>query len=362
MNIAVIYGTRPEIIKLVPLIMKLRQQPSVKLTLINTGQHREMVSEVEKLFHLKADFSLNVMQHDQSLTTILLNVAEKIEPVLKSLKPKVVLLQGDTTTVATVGTVCFYNKIPVGHVEAGLRSYNLAEPFPEEFNRRTISIMAEFNFAPTKLSADNLIKEGIHKDKVFITGNTIVDMVQLVRRKVKSQGLAKRKKILITAHRRENHGGGLLNICSAVARVIERFPEIEFKWPVHPNPNVKETVYAELGKSKNVFLVPPLDYFSLVKELEESYLVWSDSGGIQEECPSFKKPLLILRNVTERPEVVSSGFGILVGTNADAIVENTTRLLNSKKAYFDMIQGQNPFGDGKASDAIVEILMKKLTR
>jgi UDP-N-acetylglucosamine 2-epimerase (non-hydrolysing) len=356
MKITIVYGTRPEIIKLIPLILKLKEDPRFSLSIVNTGQHKEMVEELERVFQIVPDYSLEVMRHDQTLTDILTNVSVRVEPVLKEVRPDIVLLQGDTSTVATVGTVCFYNKIPIGHVEAGLRSYNLDEPFPEEFNRRVISIMARLNFAPTAQSAENLLREGVPKEKVFVTGNTIVDMVQLARRRAGTNPATGGKKILITAHRRENHGEGISNICTAIRQMNEKFPDVFFTWPVHPNPNVKNVVYRELAGLTNIRLTEPLGYIELIREIDSSFLVWSDSGGIQEECPSFRKPVLILRNLTERPEVVTSGYGELVGTDTDRIVCRTSQLLSDEASYKSMVQGRNPFGDGTASDQIVRIL------
>lgn len=357
MKVVIVYGTRPEIIKLVPLILLMKNELRIELTLVNTGQHKEMVEEIEQLFDIRPDYSLDIMQHNQTLTDILVNVASRIEPVLKKVQPHVVLVQGDTSSVATVGTICFYNKIPVGHVEAGLRSYNLEEPFPEEFNRRVISIMAQYNFAPTQKAAANLVREGVTSEKIYVTGNTVVDMVQLAQTKLPSLANGQVRKILITAHRRENHGDGIINICNAVKKMSAAFPELHFTWPVHPNPNVKEVVYRELRQLPAVKLVPPLSYMELINELHQSDLVWSDSGGIQEECPSFRKPVLILRNVTERPEVVDSGFGELVGTDTDKIVRRSTELLQKKDEYLKMTAGQNPFGDGTASRQIIDILL-----
>ena len=356
-RVVIVYGTRPEILKLVPLILKMREHKGIELKIVNIGQHKEMVSEVEELFHIVPHYALDVMQHDQTLTDILQKVSLKVEPILKEIRPDIVLLQGDTSTAATVSTICFYNKIPVGHIEAGLRSGNLAEPFPEEFNRRVISITAHLNFAPTLLAADNLLKEGISAQRIVVTGNTIVDMVELVRGGIHADKNGEGRKILITAHRRENHGTGIYDICTAVKKIVLEFPDVYFTWPVHPNPSVKDMVYKELSGIKNVVLKSPLNYLELIKELDESYIVWSDSGGIQEECPSFKKPLLILRNVTERPEVVTSGFGELVGTDVQRIVERTSQLLRSKESYYEMINGKNPFGDGTASDQIIKALL-----
>lgn len=356
MHVAVVYGTRPEIIKLIPLILEIKEHKGLRLSIVNTGQHKEMVQELEQLFGIVPDYSLDIMRHDQTLTDIMTNVAIAIEPVLKDLRPDIVLLQGDTSTVATVGTICFYNKIPVGHVEAGLRSYNLEEPFPEEFNRRVISIMARLNFAPTAKSADNLLREGIPSDRIFVTGNTVVDMVRLARQRIPQHSNGTERKILVTAHRRENHGEGINNICAAIRQVSKQFPDIVFTWPVHPNPNVKQAVYQQLQGLDNIRLTNPLGYMDLIKEIDSSILVWSDSGGIQEECPSFKKPLLILRNLTERPEVVTSGFGELVGTDTDRIVRRTVELLSDEESYRQMTSGVNPFGDGTASRQIVDIL------
>lgn len=360
MIVVIVYGTRPEILKLVPLILKMKEHEGIDLKIINIGQHKELVSEAQELFNIIPHYSLDVMQHDQTLTDILQHVAVKVEPILKEIRPDIVLLQGDTSSAATVSTICFYNKIRVGHIEAGLRSYNLAEPFPEEFNRRLISIVAHLNFAPTQLAADNLLREGIPSRRVVVTGNTIVDMVELVRGGINSDKKGDGRKILITAHRRENHGKGIYDICEAVKKITTEFPDVYFTWPVHPNPSVKDMVYKELSGLKNVILKFPLNYLELIKELDESYIVWSDSGGIQEECPSFKKPLLILRNVTERPEVVTSGFGELVGTDTERIVERTSQLLQNKESYRLMINGKNPFGDGTASEQIIKALLNDL--
>ncbi|WP_431212344.1 non-hydrolyzing UDP-N-acetylglucosamine 2-epimerase [Puia sp. P3] len=356
MHVAVVYGTRPEIIKLIPLILEIKEHRDLKLSIVNTGQHKEMVHELEQLFGIVPDYSLDIMRHDQTLTDIMKNVAITVEPVLKELRPDIVILQGDTSTVATVGTICFYNKIPVGHVEAGLRSYNLEEPFPEEFNRRVISIMARLNFAPTAQSADNLLREGIPAEKIFVTGNTVVDMVRLARQRITQHSNGTERKILVTAHRRENHGEGIDNIIAAIKEVSRLYPDLVFTWPVHPNPNVKQTVYQQLQGMKNIRLTDPMGYMDLIKEIDTSFLVWSDSGGIQEECPSFKKPLLILRNITERPEVVTSGFGELIGTDTDRIVRRTVELLSDNESYRKMTSGKNPFGDGTASRQIVDIL------
>ncbi len=359
MKISIVYGTRPELLKLVPLIKVFKDDPDFELTVINTGQHQEMLTEIERRFEIVPDFKLDSMKAFQSLTRLHTRICDLIEPILLDIKPELVLLQGDTATVAAVGLVCFFNKIAVGHVEAGLRSFNLEEPFPEEFNRRSISIFAKYNFAPTELSANNLRNEKVDTSSIFVTGNTIVDMVRIMRTKHLNGTEVSGKQILVTSHRRENHGDGILNICNAIKEVSKKHPDLKFIWPLHPNPNVKGVVEDQLGSLKNVMLTAPMDYFDLVKVLESSYLVWTDSGGIQEECPSFVKPCLILRNVTERPEVVDSGFGMLVGTNEELIVTETLRLLEDQTLYKQRISGSNPFGDGFAADQIKEIIKKE---
>ncbi len=360
-KIAIAYGTRPELIKLVPIIKKMQQHLSIELYLINTGQHHEMVEEIEQIFDIKPSVNLRIMKHDQSLTDIMVKVASEVQSVVQKERFDIMLVQGDTSTASTVATVCFYNKVIVGHIEAGLRSFNMLEPFPEEFNRKLISIVADFNFTPTSTSTYNLLKEDVKASKIFEVGNTIVDMVDFVKRQFSYEVPGSyQNKILITAHRRENHGAGIKNICDAVKRVTLLFPDVRFTWPIHPNPNVVNDVRRELGELPNVTLTQPLSYLELTKELNSSKVIWTDSGGIQEECPSFKKPVLILRNVTERPEVVESGFGILVGTEVDKIVHWTKELFENDKFYNTMISGTNPFGNGDASEKIIQILMEKL--
>jgi len=356
MKLLIVYGTRPEIIKLIPLILELHKNQQIDLVVVNTGQHKEMVDGLEASFKIEANYRLEIMQENQTLTGIMVRIAQTFEPILLKEKPDLVLIQGDTSTVATVGLVCFYNKIRIAHIEAGLRSFDLNEPFPEEFNRRLISMIADYNFAPTINSSENLAAEGIHKDKIYVTGNTIVDMVNLVDRRLKLLN-HNEITILVTAHRRENHGAGIKNICKAIKRVISEFPDVKFIWPVHPNPNVKNMVFAELSNLRNVSLLPPQDYWQLSALIKSATLVWSDSGGIQEECPSYKKPILILRNVTERPEVVSSGFGTLVGTEVENIIFYTRQLLDNTMEYKRRIAGMNPFGNGDASKKIIEAIL-----
>ena len=359
-KIAIVYGTRPELIKLVPIIKQMYAHPMIDLCIINTGQHKDMVAEIEQVFEIVPTINLNIMQPNQSLNDIMINVAQEINPVLQKEKPDVVLVQGDTSTASTVATSCFYSKIPVGHIEAGLRSFNMYEPYPEEFNRRLISLLATYNFTPTSKSSQNLLTEGVAESTIFEVGNTIVDMVELVKERNPEKLKIDENLILITAHRRENHGEGIINICKAIKKLLETHPHLFFVWPLHPNPNVKGVVIKELQGVKNIKLTEPLSYLELTQVMQSCKLIWSDSGGIQEESPSFKKPVLILRNVTERPEVVDSRFGKLVGTNIDEIVNNTKNILNNANVYNEMIAGKNPFGNGDASKQIIEILLKEV--
>ena len=356
-KVVVVYGTRPEIIKIIPVIKELKKT-SFQITIINTGQHKEMVYQLEEDFQIVPDISLDIMMKNQTLTDILVNVAKAVEPVLKSIEPDLVLLQGDTSTVATVGTICFYNKYNVGHVEAGLRSYDMSQPFPEEFNRRIISLFSTLNFAPTEKAANNLLKEGARPESVFVTGNTVVDMIHNIRNELWKDLTTDKNKILITAHRRENHGDGIANVCTAINKVSERFPHVKFLWPIHPNPNVRKALDANLYANRNVELCEPLNYLELTRELSTSNIIWTDSGGIQEECPSFGKPVLILRNVTERPEVIDSGFGVLTGTDVDSIYNYTEQLLTDDNFYRQMTSGKNPFGDGYAAKKIIDIIKR----
>lgn len=350
------YGTRPELIKLVPLIYELRKLSSITTIVVNTGQHIDMLKPLENFFEITPDFELNVMQPNQTINKTLSAVLIKIEELFLQIKPDLVFIQGDTSTVLATGMACFNMGIPVAHVEAGLRSFDLTQPFPEEFNRKVVSLFAKYNFAPTELSKNNLIAEKIVEEKIFITGNTVIDTIQIIAEKMQLSKHINPNKILITAHRRENHGEGMLNICKAIKEIIKLKNDVEFIWPVHSNPNVKVVVEQELKDLKQVQLLSPLDYFDLLQHMANSKIIWTDSGGIQEESPYFKKPVLILRNVTERPEVVSSGFGVLVGTNVEKIVTETTKLFTDINYYTDLTKGKNPFGDGNAAKKIIEIV------
>lgn len=360
MKIAVIYGTRPEAIKLAPVILEIQSRPEIDLYIINSGQHSEMTKEVEDIFSFSPDYNLEIMQKNQSLNHIVSSVLDRLDKLFDAIEPDLVIVQGDTSTVLSTGITCFHKKISIAHVEAGLRSNNLEHPFPEEFNRKVLSIIAKYNFAPTILAKENLINEGVPEDNIFITGNTVVDAVHLISSKLRGRTVGNKsnsKKILITAHRRENHGHGISCICNAVKTLINNRKDVEFIWPVHPNPNVHTFVHEELQKVERVHLLPPLSYLELSEELRDCFLIWTDSGGIQEEAPSYKKPVLILRNVTERPEVVTSGFGILTDTNVEKIIKMTNQIIDDEKFYNNMISNDNPFGDGSTANRIVEHIL-----
>lgn len=361
MKISIVYGTRPELIKLAPLIIALKKEKWVELTIINTGQHKEMLVSLEKLFQVYPDISLNVMTDNQNVSQVVSKVIAQMDRLIDKNKPDLVFVQGDTATVLATAIACFYSKVKIAHVEAGLRSFDLQHPFPEEFNRRTVSLFADYNFAPTQTSANNLLKEGVNKNKILVTGNTVIDSLQIIKRKLKPRKNDK-KTILVTAHRRENHKKGIENICSAIIELLQQNNKVEFIWPIHPNPNVKEIVEKRLSNVPGVTLCAPMDYLELLDTISNSFLIWTDSGGIQEEVPSFGKPVLILREVTERPEVVSSGFGLLVGTSKSKIVSSTIELLTNSEKYTKMISGKNPFGDGNASKRIIEHLSAEYSK
>ncbi|MDB9775845.1 UDP-N-acetylglucosamine 2-epimerase (non-hydrolyzing) [Vicingaceae bacterium] len=355
MKIFVVYGTRPELIKVAPLILKLRAISNVELTVVSTGQHKEMLTSLEALFEITPDVSLDLMTRNQTVNSVVSKVIGSVDDLLQKNRPDLVFVQGDTATVLGTAMACYYAKVKVAHIEAGLRSFDLNHPFPEEFNRKVVSIFADYNFAPTQLSADNLLKEGVDEHRVFITGNTVIDALNILSQKA-SVKPSEKKIILVTAHRRENHGEGMIHICNAMKSLLEKRSDVEFIWPLHPNPNVKDIVLNYMSGVEGVQFTEPMDYIALISTMKSAHLIWTDSGGIQEEVPSFRKPLLILREVTERPEVVSSGFGELTGTNTEKIISATLRLLSDEDYYNERVSGQNPFGDGHACDKILSIL------
>ncbi|MCP4412401.1 MAG: UDP-N-acetylglucosamine 2-epimerase (non-hydrolyzing) [Gammaproteobacteria bacterium] len=362
----IIFGTRPEAIKMAPLVLQLQQHPDIDNTVCVTAQHREMLDQVLELYDIKPDFDLNIMKSAQNLSDISSHILSKLSPVLEQLKPDRVFVHGDTTTAMTAAMTAFYQKIPVAHVEAGLRTGDLQAPWPEEMNRRVISIYADIHYAPTEKSQQNLIAEGIKKEQIIITGNTVIDSILLVAKKISADpelkkqfdrrfpflGL-KKKIVLITAHRRENFGQGLVDICESIALIAQN-DDVQIVYPVHLNPNVSGPVYKLIGSLDNVTLLEPLDYLSFVYLMEQSYIILTDSGGIQEEAPSLGKPVLVMREATERPEAVEAGTVKLVGTNPSTIYTKANELLTNKERYLQMSKAHNPYGDGLACKRIIK--------
>jgi len=331
-----------------------------------TGQHRQMLDQVLNFFKITPDFDLDLMEEDQPLSHLTARLLTSLEQIFSKVKPDLVLVQGDTTTTMVASLTAFYKKISVGHIEAGLRSNNKFAPFPEEINRVLVSHIADYHFAPTEISRDNLLSEGIDEKKIYVTGNTVIDSLFFILRKIKNKsvnisGIPKeilervnsRPFVLITGHRRENFGEGFESICNAIVRLANMYPNTDFIYPVHLNPNVRDVVFSMLRGIKNVFLIEPLDYVSFVYLLDKCKIVLTDSGGVQEEAPSLGKPVLVMRDTTERPEAVEMGTVKLVGTNITAIVENVTTLLSDEQAYNAMARAVNPYGDGKACQRIV---------
>lgn len=362
-----IFGTRPEAIKMTPVIFELLKYPKlVESKVIVTAQHEKMTEQVISLFKIKVDYNLHIMQKNQTLAQITTLTTEKLEKIFHQEKPNLVLVQGDTTTAFISALVAFYHQISIGHIEAGLRTYNKYSPYPEEINRRLISHLADFHFAPTFMAKKNLLKEGITENSIFITGNTAIDTLFKVKEKYYNskdkilESIESNKKIiLVTAHRRENFGFPLKNICLSLLEISNKYPDVEIIYPVHLNPNVKTTVYEILKNNKRIHLIPPCDYFTFVKFLNRAYLILTDSGGIQEEAPSLGKPVLVLREVTERPEGVKAGVVKIIGISKTKIVEEVGILLTNKKEYRKMTKRVNPYGDGKASKRIVDIIYKE---
>ncbi len=368
MHILTVIGTRPDAIKMAPVIQQLRKKFGDSIKVCATAQHREMLDQVLSIFNIVPDYDLNIMQSNQSLSDITSFVLQGIEKLLKNDKPDRVLVQGDTTTAMAAAMAAFYQKIPVDHIEAGLRSHDPFSPWPEEMNRKITDCLTDLHFAPTKNAAENLLNEGINKNKIFITGNTVVDALIQIRsllekdKKIRSELDKKfayldsaKKLILVTGHRRESFGTGFKNICEALAELSKK-EGVQIIYPVHLNPNVKEVVPNYLGSHKNIFLIEPQDYVALVYLMQRSYLVLTDSGGIQEEAPTFGKPVLVMRNVTERPEAVASGISKIVGTNVETIVSEAVKLLNDKHLYEQISVIQSPFGDGHAAERIVDVI------
>ncbi len=364
-KIITVFGTRPETIKLAPVVKELeRYSKQIVSKVIATAQHRHMMDPFVKIFNLKTDYDLNVMKSDQTLFDISATTLRRIENVLIKEKPHLILVQGDTTTAFISSLASYYLKIPVGHVEAGLRTQNKYSPFPEEMNRRLVGAIADFHFAPTQTAKKNLRNEGVNPKNIYVTGNTVIDALFLILKKpftfthpvLKSMDFKNKKIILVTAHRRESFGKPLEEIFRAIRQVANNL-EVEIIYPVHLNPNVKKTADRILSGIKNIHLIEPLDYISFVHLINKSYLILTDSGGIQEEAPSLGKPVLVLRNVTERPEGIKAGVAVLVGMNRHKITSTVLKLLNSKSAYKKMAEAKNPYGDGKSARRIIKIVL-----
>lgn len=367
MHIVIFIGTRPEAIKLAPVVRALRENKLHKVTVCTTGQHREMLAQALEDFDIVVDHSLNVMEPNQSLAGLTTKLLGGCDQLLDELKPDWVLVQGDTTTVLSASLAAFYRNIKIGHVEAGLRSFQKNSPFPEEVNRKLTSVLADLHFCPTERSRQNLLKEGISNSSIIVTGNTVIDAVLSIRKKIlgakeflPSQAQVAhqngQKLILVTCHRRESFGKALSNILEGLLRIAQNHPDCLIVFPVHLNPQVRNTVFNYLGGVKNILLIDPIPYKSLIAVLDLCYLVITDSGGLQEEAPALAKPVVVLRDVTERPEGVDAGVACLVGTDTENIVQMVDRLLIDRSAYLAMAAGKNPYGDGKASERIMQAI------
>lgn len=371
-TVAVFIGTRPEAIKMAPVIAALAGCPQFRPVVVNTGQHRELIDQVIELFGIRVDHDLKVMEPNQSLARLTANLISRIDDTLQAVAPDMVLVQGDTTTVLATSLAAFYRQIPIGHVEAGLRTGNMRSPFPEEANRKLTTPLADLHFAPTRESADNLACEGIAAGSVFVTGNPVIDALQMEIRRQKDAAVERgvhatltaalgsewlsRPYVLVTGHRRESFGGGFEQICAAILSLAKTYPDHLFIYPVHLNPNVRGIVYEQLGSSENIRLIEPVPYSQFVALLEHCRLVLSDSGGVQEEAPSLGKPVLVMRDTTERPEGIAAGTVKLVGADTEIIVQNVRRLLDNPAEYAQMASAINPYGDGKAAGRIVEAI------
>ena len=371
MKVLTVFGTRPEAIKMAPLVDALAKDPFFDAKVCVTAQHREMLDQVLNLFSIEPDYDLNIMKPGQGLTEITCRILEGLKPILESFKPDVVLVHGDTTTTLATSLAAFYQRIPVGHVEAGLRTGDLYSPWPEEANRTITGHLAMYHFAPTENSRQNLLRENISDSKIFVTGNTVIDALISVRDRVLADdslrsSLAEchpflnnsKKLILVTGHRRESFGDGFERICHALAEIAKENSDVQIVYPVHLNPNVSEPVTRILGDVKNVVLIDPQEYLPFVYLMNHAYLILTDSGGIQEEAPSLGKPVLVMRDTTERPEAVDAGTVRLVGTDTQEIVRQVTRLLKDQNEYEVMSRAHNPYGNGKACEQILAALKK----
>ena len=384
-KVLLVFGTRPEAIKMAPLVMELQKQKErIETVVCVTGQHREMLDQVLEIFDIKPDYDLNIMKRGQDLYDVTARVLTGMRDVLKEVKPDVVLVHGDTTTSTAAALAAFYQQIPVGHVEAGLRTHNIYSPWPEEMNRLLTGRLATYHFSPTPLSRNNLIKESVDDRNIIITGNTVIDALYWVVDKIKNNKeldnelediLSKagydvnrlnngKKLVLITGHRRENFGDGFINMCTAIKDLTVKYPDLDFVYPMHLNPNVRKPIHEVFGEDlsglKNMFFIEPLEYLSFVYLMEKSSIVLTDSGGIQEEAPGLGKPVLVMRDTTERPEALNAGTVKLVGTDYNKIVNEVSSLIDDKAAYEKMSKAVNPYGDGLACGRIVNALLYRI--
>jgi len=372
-KVLLVFGTRPEAIKMAPLVKAFENESNIEVKVCVTAQHREMLDQVLELFDIKPDYDLNLMKPGQDLYDITSNVLLRLKDVLSEFKPDIMLVHGDTTTTSSASLAAFYQQIKVAHVEAGLRTGNIYSPWPEEANRQITGVLANYHFAPTCASKNNLLKENKNIKNILVTGNTVIDALFLALKKIRTNKQLEadikeqihnlnyefkddKKIILVTGHRRENHGQGFINICEALKKIAITNPDIDVVYPVHLNPNVQKPVHEILSNTPNVYLINPLQYEQFIYMMNKSYFIITDSGGVQEEAPSLGKPVLVMRDTTERPEAVEAGTVKLVGTNKEAIIKEAQKLLDDKKEYEKMSKAHNPYGDGKACERIVNFI------
>ena len=363
-KVMLVFGTRPEAIKMCPLVNELKTRKQLETVVCVTGQHRQMLDQVLEAFQVEPDYDLSIMKDRQTLFDVTTNILNKIKEVLEKEKPNVVLVHGDTSTTFVTALACFYLQIPVGHVEAGLRTYNIYSPYPEEFNRQAVSIISQFNFAPTELSKNNLLKEGKKEKTIFVTGNTAIDALKTTVREDYThpdlEWASDSRLIMITAHRRENLGEPMKHMFRAIRRVMDEHPDVKAIYPIHMNPVVREIADSILGDDERIRIIEPLEVLDFHNFLNRSYMILTDSGGIQEEAPSLGKPVLVMRDTTERPEGIAAGTLKLVGTEEETIYQNFKSLLENKDEYEKMSKASNPYGDGFACKRIADILEEKL--
>lgn len=359
-RIMLVFGTRPEAIKMCPLANELKKRNGIETIVCVTGQHRQMLDQVLETFNVNPNYDLSIMKDKQTLFDITTNILNKIKLILEKEKPDVVLVHGDTSTTFVTALACFYLQIPVGHVEAGLRTYDIFSPYPEEFNRQAVSIISQYNFAPTEKSKENLINEGKDPSKIWVTGNTVIDALKTTVKKdythPELEWAKDSRLIFITAHRRENLGKPMHNMFRAIRRVMDEHPDVKALYPIHMNPTVREAAYEEFGSLERIHIIDPIEVFDCHNIMAHSYLILTDSGGIQEEAPSLGKPVLVMRDTTERPEGIVAGTLKLVGTEEENIYKNFKELLEDKESYDSMAKASNPYGDGHACERIADIL------